>query len=105
MLKKNDYDRVFKNSKKIATNGYVILYKENDLSYPRLGLALSKKMISKAHDRNRVKRIVRESFRLAKLPPVDLVVLAKPGLSMQRNHDINIKLNSTWEKITSCYGK
>ncbi|WP_231950987.1 ribonuclease P protein component [Legionella waltersii] len=104
-MKKKEYDEVFKRSQKISTNLFIVLYKENNLSYPRLGLALSKKMISKAHDRNRVKRLIRESFRMAKLPPMDLVVLAKPGLAVQNNLGINVKLNTTWEKITSCYSK
>ncbi|MBS1141185.1 MAG: ribonuclease protein component [Proteobacteria bacterium] len=42
----------------------------------RLGLVVGKKLLKRAVDRNLVKRIVREQFRLrrAGLPPVDLVV-------------------------------
>jgi len=42
----------------------------------RLGLVVGKKQLKRAVDRNRVKRIVREQFRLrrANLPAVDLVV-------------------------------
>jgi len=49
----------------------------------RLGLVVGKKLLKRAVDRNRVKRIVREQFRLrrSKLPVCDLVVrlFTKPG--------------------------
>ncbi len=42
----------------------------------RLGLVIGKKLLKRAVDRNRVKRIVREQFRLrrAALPVCDLIV-------------------------------
>jgi ribonuclease P protein component len=39
------------------------LVRSNDLGYARLGLAISKKSLKTATERNRVKRVVRESFR------------------------------------------
>ncbi len=46
----------------------------------RLGLAVSKKVNKRAVGRNRIKRLVREWFRhyREKIPPCDLVVIAKP---------------------------
>ncbi|WP_295538732.1 ribonuclease P protein component [uncultured Thiohalocapsa sp.] len=47
----------------------------------RLGLAISRKALPRAVDRNRVKRIVRESFRHLRLcPGIDFVVVARTGL-------------------------
>lgn len=45
----------------------------------RLGLAIAKKQARRAVDRNRLKRIARETFRRhrAQLPDVDLVILAR----------------------------
>lgn len=101
LLKKIDYDHVFEQAKKIVTNEFILLYRENNLGYARLGLALSKKMIAKAHDRNRIKRILRESFRQMSLAAVDMIFLARPGVAKQTNTDINIKLSKSWEKLIS----
>lgn len=105
LLKKIDYDQVFEQAKKIVTTEFILLYRENNLGYARLGLALSKKMIAKAHDRNRIKRLLREGFRQSCLPAVDMVFLARQGIAKQTNSGLNIKLSKTWEKLTSCYGK
>jgi ribonuclease P protein component len=49
----------------------------------RLGLVIGKKLLKRAVDRNRVKRIVREQFRIRRgaLPACDLIVrlVVKPG--------------------------
>ena len=49
----------------------------------RLGLVIGKKLLRRAVDRNRVKRCIRESFRLRRsdLPACDLIVrlIARPA--------------------------
>ena len=56
--------RVYKTST-AYNNGILLVYvARNDLGYPRLGLSVSKKVVGKAHVRNRWKRIIREAFRL-----------------------------------------
>ena len=51
------------------------------LGRPRLGLSIAARSIAHAVARNRIRRLVREGFRLAQhdLPPVDLVVAARPA--------------------------
>ncbi len=105
LLKKTDYDSVFLQAKKIVTSDFVLLFRENHLGYPRLGLALSKKMIAKAHDRNRLKRLIREYFRQNSLPSVDMVFLARSGVAKQTNSSINARLSKSWEKLVSGYSR
>lgn len=105
LLNKTDYDHVFEQAKKFVTGDFVLLYRENDLGYARLGLALSKKMIAKAHDRNRIKRLLRECFRQTQLPAVDIIFLARTGVAKQTNVGINSRLSKTWEKLTACFSK
>jgi ribonuclease P protein component len=103
LLNKSDYDHVFVQAKKIVSNDFVLLFRENNIGYARLGLAISKKVIAKAHDRNRIKRLLRECFRQTQLPACDIIFLARSGVAKQTSSGINTRLSKSWEKLTSCY--
>lgn len=80
-----DFRRAF-DRKRSASDAHLIVYgAENGLDHPRLGVSASRKRVRKAHQRNRVKRLLREAFRLAKaeLPAgVDLVIVPRgPALT------------------------
>jgi ribonuclease P protein component len=100
---KKEYDYVFAQATKTMTQELILLHRKNSLGHARIGLALSKKMIARANQRNRVKRIIRESFRTGSLPAVDIVVLARPGIAKVQNSLINANLSHAWEKLTACY--
>ena len=100
LLKKNEFDRVFQEAKKIASPHFILLYRDNYLGFARLGLALSKKMIPKAHDRTRIKRLLRETFRVNQdMPEVDVVVLARPKVGQVDNPDLLAGLHKSWLKL------
>ena len=101
LLKKQDYDHVFSQAKKITTSDFTCLYRENKIGHARLGLALSKKIIAKANQRNRIKRLIRETYRLNKrLPAIDIIILARPGIIHVTNSDLVVKLVNTWNKLS-----
>jgi ribonuclease P protein component len=99
LLNKSDYDNVFNQAKKMVNSEFIVLYRENTVGHARLGLALSKKMIAKAHDRNRLKRILRETFRRRCLPAVDIVILARNGVAKVKNSIIIDRLSTVWDKL------
>lgn len=66
---------------KLNTPHFILLVLENDYNYSRLGLTVSRR-IGNAVNRNRVKRQLRNFFRLSKdhfSQAIDLSVIAKPG--------------------------
>lgn len=66
----------------------------------RLGLIISKKAAPRAVDRNRIKRLVRESFRRQKsLKSADYVVMAKPSVNQLTNQQVFESLQHLWQRI------
>jgi len=80
-----DFRRAFERRRSASDAALIIYGVENGLDYARLGLSVSRRKVRKAVARNRVKRLLREAFRLSKaeLPRgVDLVVVPRgPALT------------------------
>lgn len=102
LLTPKDYSAVFNAVEyKVPHRNLLILAAPNRLEHARLGLIFAKKHLKRAHDRNRVKRLVRESFRAHKgeLPGVDLIVLGRPGLVEMDNASLFAILEKLWQRL------
>ena len=82
LVQKADFDRVFAENQRARTDYVMVMVRPNLVGFPRLGMIVAKRLLGRAVDRNRVKRCIRESFRLVlpELPACDFVVrlLNKP---------------------------
>jgi ribonuclease P protein component len=78
---KPQFDRVYREGQRVSDALFTLVARPNEQGHPRLGLSVGIRAAGCAVNRNRVKRVVRERFRLSQqeLPPVDFVVNAKPG--------------------------
>ena len=65
----------------------MLLAVENDEGHARLGMVIGKKAVAKSVDRSRLKRCIREAFRHAVLPAVDIVVLARQSMTTVPRED------------------
>jgi len=101
LLKSSEFKEVFdNNSVRVAHPNLLILAEPNGTETSRLGLVIGKKNVSTAVTRNRVKRIVRETFRLTPLPvPVDLVFLARRDLGKLSSPEMSIVIRQTWARL------
>ncbi|BBF44607.1 ribonuclease P protein component [Lachnospiraceae bacterium KM106-2] len=76
-----EFSNVYQNGKSYA-NKYLIMYVyENQLNRNRIGISVSKK-VGNSVIRHRVKRLIRESYRLDELninSGLDIVVVARVG--------------------------
>ena len=78
--KSQDFDNIIRKKQSFANRQFVIYYQENKLDHMRLGISVSKKLW-KAHERNRLKRYVRESFKTRKdfLKNYDIIIIVRPA--------------------------
>lgn len=78
----------------------MFLARNNGNNDARLGLAVPKKHIPKAVDRNRIKRMIREGFRVRqkRLQGKDIVVVIKNRLNVD-NESVLSGLHKHWENI------
>jgi ribonuclease P protein component len=79
---------------------FTVLYRPNGKNGPRLGLAIGKKNCRRASGRNRLKRVIRESFRhhKATLGGLDVVVLNQPAATDAPNQALFESLARHWQR-------
>ena len=77
-----------------------VVVRRNGLGRPRLGLAVARRVLSRAVDRHQLKRHVRESFRdnIERLSGLDIVVIANPGVENMTPKRFNEMLSRQWER-------
>ncbi|WP_370980518.1 ribonuclease P protein component [Agaribacterium sp. ZY112] len=87
---------------RVSHPSLLILAKPNNNKHARLGLVIAKKQIKLAVRRNRIKRLIRESFRLRlkKLPPIDVIVLARSSADTLDNSEVTKILNGLWKRVS-----
>jgi len=80
---------------------FTILSRANDNRCPRLGLAIAKKNVKKATQRNLIKRVVRECFRRQKnnLKKQDFVVLCRNQASLANKKELADSIQTYWKKM------
>ncbi len=100
LLTPAQYKRVFDKNHRSADKYWTLLFRDNDTAVPRLGMAVAKKKLKRALDRNRVKRIIRESFRCEEsLSGVDIVVLPRETCKNASNAELRKSLHKHWSRI------
>lgn len=97
-----DYRKVYAHARRSGDRIFTVAWAPGEAGCARLGLAISRKCARSAVARQRIKRIVRESFRhvRASLPSVDIVVSCRPGSALQPNQDLRESLQRHWSRLS-----
>ncbi len=97
------YGRVFDNAARSRDTLFTVLCRKNDSAHARLGLAISKKHCRLAVARNRIKRIIRESFRQhqQQLAGLDIVVINRPAAGTASNPELIASLDRHWRRCSA----
>jgi ribonuclease P protein component len=104
LLKPAEFKLVFQQAIRSSDDCFRILARVNGMQRHRLGLAISKKACAKAVGRNRIKRVIRESFRARMIKPeldktLDFVVLPTRVAANQSNKALDESLTTHWQRL------
>jgi ribonuclease P protein component len=101
LLSPAQFAAVYATRRRVVDGCFSINVAPNELGFARLGLSIGAKAVGDSVVRNRVKRQVRESFRVeaSQLPALDLVVGARNGARTAHNARLRESLAALWVEI------
>ena len=102
LRRKSDFEAAYARGRRFGNGFFAVTAQPNDIGGPRLGLAVSVKNAGNSVGRNRLRRTIRESFRLHQheLPAVDLVVSARGRAREATGEELRASLALLWKKVT-----
>ena len=101
LRKQKGFENVFNKGFYFSNNFLSLKTVKNDLPVSRFGFIVSKKISKKAVERNRVKRLLRESVRLMQndiRTGFDMVFISKAGISGKKFKEINLAVEKLLKK-------
>lgn len=100
--KSADHGRVWKNGKRLYVGPLVVVACIGSTPHARMGTAISKRAFRRAVQRNRVKRLIRESFRqvAGQLPAMDIVISISTRKPMRDESSLLRALDKTWRTLS-----
>ena len=98
---KSEFDAVYRQGRRQADAYFSLTACDNRVAHPRLGLSIGAKAVGNAVRRNKIKRILRESFRrnAYRLPPLDIVINARPPCRSATANQLTRSLARLWDKL------
>ena len=101
LRRKRDFDAAYARGRRMSDGLFTVTLITNDAGAPRLGTAVAVRTAGNAVVRNRLRRIIRESFRLhqRELPPLDLVVSARSAAAAASANTLHASLAALWKRV------
>jgi len=103
LLTRRQFDSTMKEGRRHRDEYFTVYTRSNGLDHGRLGMTVSRRVSAAAVGRNRIRRQIRESFRLNQhaLPGIDVVVMANSRAAAGDNTTLRQALNKHWKRLAS----
>ena len=83
---KISFDRVISSGKKATDSFFLVSYLSKENQVGRIGISIPKRIVGRATERNKIKRVVREAFVQSLRPfPVDIIAVYKDKPAQKRS--------------------
>jgi len=103
LLRPGDFAALRANARRVSSRHFKAEYQASPSGIARLGMAVSRRVSKRAVQRNRIRRVIRECFRLHRheLPTFDLLLIARTSAVEQTNEVLRDDLQILWQKLTA----
>ncbi len=98
--KNSEFKKIYRIGKTIVNKYLVIYYKRNNQGINRLGITINKK-VGKAVVRNRIKRLIKENYRLMEdniKEGYDIIIVSRIRIKYIDYKKMNISMNELFKK-------
>jgi ribonuclease P protein component len=104
LLKRSDFLRVYEQGRRIEGRFMTVFILPAKRPFHRVGVTATKKAIGKAHERNRAKRLLRESFRLSRAE-LDVIGTKYDWVLNARRSLLHVKLDKPLAEFRQLVGR
>jgi ribonuclease P protein component len=97
-----EFNRVYSKGRRMGNEFFTVTTQPNELERARLGMSVAVRAMGGAVERNRLRRMIRESFRLhaaSSLPALDIVVGVRASARAAASADLRASLERLWLKL------
>jgi ribonuclease P protein component len=98
-----DFTALRREGKRLASPCFQAQYRFTDSGLACLGMAVSRRVSKRAVVRNRIRRIIRESFRLSRngLPVCHVLLIARTDAAARSRTELRSDLDSIWQRLAA----
>jgi ribonuclease P protein component len=94
LRRKAEFERLLRQGARRTLSGYTFYLEPRAGGQPRLGILVSRRHAARAVERNRIKRCIREAFRLEQQKLGSLDILVRPPYGVKANAHMITELRS-----------
>jgi ribonuclease P protein component len=101
LRKPREFQQVYAHGRRLGNEFFTLSAQPNASSSARLGMSVAVRSMGGAVQRNRLRRLIRESFRVHRcmMPPLDLVIGARAAARGADRAQLRSSLEQLWQKI------
>ena len=98
-----EFTALRRDGRRFSSRCFHTQYRLTDNGSARLGMAVSRRVDKRAVVRNRIRRIIRDSFRASRgrLPACDVLLIARSGAAGQSSASLRTDLDLVWNRLAA----